>query len=144
MIETPETGLVARYHFLWWNQHARGEESGRKARPACLVVPLGGAGGTVVLFPLTTQQPEASRKALAVPATERRRLRLPGNLQSWVLLDELNQDVWPGSLNFEPVGRDPLRFSYGSFSPAFMRLVLATMRDAIKERRMRMIPRVSD
>jgi len=33
-----EAGDVVRFHYLWTRQAAKGEESGRKARPVCVVV----------------------------------------------------------------------------------------------------------
>ena len=42
----PETGLVVSYRFLWAREHDRGAEHGRKARPACVVVPLTGRART--------------------------------------------------------------------------------------------------
>ncbi|WP_192843352.1 hypothetical protein [Aureimonas ureilytica] len=117
--EPPETGLVIRYSFLWPREHDRGERDGRKARPACLVVPLNVAPRAVVLFPITTQPPGADRIAIEVPETERRRLRLPGLERCWVMLDEANADIMPGSLYVEPLSYDPVVTSYGRFSPPF-------------------------
>lgn len=59
----PETGLVIRYRYLWQRQARAGEETGRKARPACVVIPIGAKGADVVLFPLTTQPPGPDRVA---------------------------------------------------------------------------------
>ena len=96
-IDQPETGLVIRYNFLWAREHDQGADHGRKARPACVVVPLTRQGDDVVLFPLTTSEPGPDRLAVKIPETERRRLRLRGAGPSWLLLDEGNRDVLPGS-----------------------------------------------
>lgn len=128
----PETGLVVSYRFLWAREHDRGAEHGRKARPACVVVPLTGQAGDVVLFPLTTQEPAVGRLAVRVPETERRRLRLRGPAASWVLLDEGNRDVLPGSFHVEPIRHDPPSYAYGAFSAAFMRVVLRTLAAALR------------
>lgn len=136
-----ETGLVINYRFLWAREHDRGAEHGRKARPACVVVALTGRPGDVVLFPLTTQEPEAGRLAVRVPETERRRLRLRGAAASWVLLDEGNRDVLPGSYHVEPISYDPPTHVYGSFSPPFVRVVLRTLADALRSGRMRTVTR---
>jgi hypothetical protein len=96
-IDRPETGLVIRYNFLWVREHEQGAEHGRKARPACVVVLLTRQGDDVVLFPLTTREPASDRVAVKIPETERRRLRLRGANPSWLLLDEGNRDVLPGS-----------------------------------------------
>lgn len=106
-----------------------------------MVIPLTRRAGDVVLFPLTTQEPDAGRLAVRVPEIERRRLRLKGNAVSWVLLDEGNRDVLPGSSHVEPIAYDPLVYAYGTFSPAFMRVVLRTLATALRSGRMRMVTR---
>lgn len=137
----PETGLVISYHYLWSHQHDRGEDAGRKARPACVVVPLTSDGNSVVLFPLTTKEPEADRLAIKVPETERKRLKLSGRGRSWIILDEANADVLPSSFHVEPVSFDPFTFAYGKFSNAFMKLVVQTVAEAIRSKRLRMAKR---
>ncbi|BCM87673.1 hypothetical protein [Methylobacterium indicum] len=139
--ETPDTGLVVRYSFLWPREHDRGEREGRKDRPVCLVVPVNVAPGAVVVFPITTQEPLPDRTAVAVPETERRRLKLPGDRPCWIMLDEANGDVMPGSFHLIPLETHPLRYAYGRFSPAFMRVVLRTMAEAIRARQLRMVQR---
>jgi len=137
----PETGLVVSYRFLWAREHDQGAEHGRKVRPACVVVPLTGRAGDVVLFPLTTQEPAAGRLAVRVPETERRRLRLRGAAASWVLLDEGNRDVLPGSFHVEPIRHDPPSYAYGAFSAAFMRVVLRTLAAALRSGQARIVTR---
>jgi hypothetical protein len=114
-IERPETGLVIGYNFPWAHGHDAGAERERKARPACVVVPLTRQGDDVVLFPLTTREPGPDRLAVKVPETERR-LRLRGAGPSWLLLDEGNRDVLPGSHRVEPIAHDPPIYAYGTFS----------------------------
>jgi hypothetical protein len=139
--DAPQTGLVIRYQFLWPREHARGAEHGRKARPACVVVPLNVATKAVVLFPLTTQEPSPDRLFLRVPDTERQRLRLRGSTATWLLLDEANSDVLPGSDHIEPITHDPLVYAYGYFSQAFMRQVLRVLADAIRAKRLTIVRR---
>lgn len=141
MAEKPETGLVISYRFLWPHEHAAGIEEGRKARPACIVIPITAKGDDVVLFPLTTQEPSADRLFLRVPETERRRLKLRGTGPSWLLLDQGNTDILPGSFHVEPISYDPPVHAYGHFSQAFMRVVLRTLAEAIRARRLRLIRR---
>lgn len=140
-IERPETGLVILYNFLWAHEHDTGAEHGRKARPACVVVPVTRQGDDVVLFPLTTREPEPGRLAVRVPEIERRRLRLRGIGPSWLLLDEGNRDVLPGSYHVEPIAHDPPLYAYGTFSQAFMRVVLKTLAAALRARRIRLVRR---
>lgn len=140
-IDRPETGLFILYNFLWAHEHDPGAEHGRKARPACVVVPLARQGSDVVLFPLTTREPGPDRLAVKVPETERRRLRLRGAGPSWLLLDEGNRDVLPGSYHVEPIAHDPPIYVYGTFSQAFMRVVLRTLAAALRARRLRVVRR---
>ena len=96
-----------------------------------MVVLLIRQGSDVVLFPLTTREPEPGRLAVRVPEIERRRLRLRGIGPSWLLLDEGNRDVLPGSYHVEPIAHDPPLYAYGTFSQAFMRVVLKTLAAAL-------------
>lgn len=137
----PETGLVISYHFLWSREHAQGEREGRKARPTCVVVPLAPKSDEVVLFPLTTKEPGPGRLAVRVPETERRRLKLKGRGPSWIILDEGNRDVLLDSYHVEPISYDPPTWVYGKFSRAFMSLVLRTLADAIREKRLSVVSR---
>lgn len=141
MPRTPETGQVIRYSFLWPAEAAQGEESGRKGRPVCLVIPVTGNDTTVVLFPLTTRQPAPERLAVEVPETERRRLRLPGTERCWILLDVANRDNVPGSVHIEPIAHAPLRYTYGQFSHPFMAQILAVIASAIRARRLKAVRR---
>ena len=77
MVE-PSNGLVISYNYLWAREYDRREESGRKARPACVqIIIAGGKSGTVVaLFPITSQPPQAGRTALEIPEMEARRIGL--------------------------------------------------------------------
>jgi len=72
----PANGLVISYNYLWAREHDRHEESGRKARPACVqIIIANGENGTVVaLFPITSQPPQAERTALAIPEMDARRI----------------------------------------------------------------------
>ena len=37
-MSSAKTGDVVLYSYLWAREHERGEEGGRKARPACVMV----------------------------------------------------------------------------------------------------------
>ena len=135
------TGLVISYRFLWSHEQAAGAEHGRKARPTCVVVPITAKGDLVALFPLTTQEPGPDRLSIRVPETERRRLKLRGAVPSWILLDEGNSDVLPGSYHVEPITYDPPVDAYGHFSEAFMRQVLQVLTAAIRAKRLKLVGR---
>lgn len=68
---------------------------------------------TLVLFPITSQEPANGRFAAEIPDTEKRRAGLDGRIRLWIVLDEYNQDVIGRSFYLEP--EPPL----GYFSKAF-------------------------
>jgi hypothetical protein len=134
MIE-PANGLVISYNYLWAREHDRDEESGRKARPACVqIIVASGARGTVVaLFPITSQPPLTGRTALEIPQIEARRIGLTS--PSWIIVDEWNLDDLaksPHIADSRPIG---------TLSPAFMKRVRREAADRIRARRYRSIPR---
>jgi len=131
----PANGLVISYNYLWAREHDRHEESGRKARPACVqIIITDGEGGTVVaLFPITSQPPQAERTALAIPEMEARRIGL--TMPSWIIVDEWNLDDLaksPHIADSHPIGL---------LSPAFMKRVRGAAADRIRARRYRSVPR---
>jgi hypothetical protein len=134
MVE-PANGLVIFYNYLWAREYDRHEESGRKARPACVqVIVAGSKSGTVVaLFPITGQPPQAGRTALEIPEMEARRIGL--TIPSWIIVDEWNLD----DLAKSPHIADPRPI--GSLSPAFMKRVRGQAADRIRARRYRSVPR---
>jgi len=139
-LDKPVTGLVISYNYLWRHQHERGEESGRKARPVCVAVPVGKTNGEVMLFPITTQQP-GKRIAIEIPETERRRLSLGGRVRCWIIVDEGNHDILPTSFHLEPVNLNPATYSYGTLSPAFLREFLRVLGVALRTESLRVVPR---
>jgi hypothetical protein len=132
---TPQDGLVIRYSYLWAREHDRGEETGRKARPACLqIIMKRKQGGTIVmLFPITSQIPQSDRTALAIPDIEARRARL--TTPAWIILDEFNLDTIETSLHIN--GIEPL----GVFSSAFMKKVRSLAAERIRKGQYRRVPR---
>jgi hypothetical protein len=132
---TPTNGLVISYNYLWAREYDHHEESGRKARPACVqIIVTSGKGQTVVaLFPITSQPPLASRTALEIPEMDARRIGL--TIPSWVVVDEWNLDdlaVSPHIASAHPIGL---------LSPAFMKRVRRAAADRIRARRYRSVPR---
>ena len=88
------TGTVLRYPYLWHGQFLAGETEGRKdSRPVAVGFRLPNAGGDLLLlFPITSKQPQPDRFAAEVPETEKRRAGLDQNLRLWIILDEFNED----------------------------------------------------
>lgn len=68
-----QTACIIRYPYLWAREARRGETEGRKERPVAVGVRMPRPDGDLVLvFPITTQQPETSRFAVEIPAMEKR------------------------------------------------------------------------
>lgn len=124
MPERPEPGLVVLYDYLWGEEAAAGRLNGRKLRPACIVlVTTDQAGGHLVRYaPITHLRPRAKDDALEVPADEKRRLGLDDQ-PSWVIVSELNREVWPAGLGRIP-GRNG-EFVFGRVSDNFLRRLLS-------------------
>jgi hypothetical protein len=134
MVE-PTNGLVIHYNYLWAREHDAREESGRKARPACvqIIVAAGKSGTAVALFPITSQPPQATRTALEIPETEARRIGL--RTPSWIIVDEWNLDdlaTSPHIADARPIG---------VFSAPFMKRVRSEAAARIRARNYRSIPR---
>ena len=49
-----EQGDVAEFYYLWHREAEKGEESGWKPRPVCIVIKTPGNPDVVFLFPFTT------------------------------------------------------------------------------------------
>jgi len=134
MIE-PSNGLVISYNYLWAREHDRREESGRKARPACVqIIVARGKGGTVVaLFPITSQPPRSDHTAIEIPEMEARRVGLTS--PSWIIVDEWNLDDLAKSPHI--ADSRPM----GLLSAAFMKRVRGAAANRIRAGRYRSVPR---
>jgi hypothetical protein len=135
MVE-PANGLVISYNYLWAREHDRSEESGRKARPACvqIIVAAGKSGTVVALFPITSQPPQGGRTAFEIAEMEVRRIGL--TIPSWIMVDEWNLDDLaksPHIADSRPIG---------ALSAAFMKRVRAEAAARIRARRYRSVPRL--
>jgi hypothetical protein len=119
-------GSVILYSYLWAREYKGGEESGRKARPACVMIILRGQGSlkTTLLFPITSRPSLPGRRAIGIPETEARRARL--YTPAWVIVDEFNTDDLETSFAVED--REPL----GLFSRKFMARIAAEAAAAIR------------
>ena len=103
--KAPIPGMVVRYSFLWSSEARAGETEGRKDRP-CVVITavLRQADGRfrVRVLPITHAPTEAAR-SVAIPQRVKRHLGLDTEA-SWIVLDEVNEFVWPG-VDLRPVSR---------------------------------------
>lgn len=107
----PEVGLVISHWFLWRGEYEAGEDAGRKARPAVIVIAVarGEKDTRVAVAPITHSKPEPGRVGVELPPVVKRQLGLDAQA-SWVICDELNEFNWPGA----DIERIPAnRWSYG-------------------------------
>lgn len=112
--EEIQTASVVCYPYLWVREAGHGETEGRKNRPVAVGIRLSRPDGDLlILFPITTKQPEPVRFAAEIPATEKWRAGLDVDLRVWLILDEYNTDIIGQSYYLEP---EPPR---GRFSKAF-------------------------
>ena len=117
------TGAVIRYPYLWAREAHGGETEGRKDRPVAVGVRLGRLDGDLILlFPITSREPETARFSVELPAIEKRRAGLDPTLRLWLILDEFNTDVVGRSFYLDPV--PPIgRFSKAFFLPLLREFV---------------------
>lgn len=123
-----DKGQVVRSHYLWHRQALEGEETGRKARPVCVVVRTAGNPGVASCFRLP-------RKGRGTSASSCRSVRSnaaapvsisPAGLSSTsIIVVELDK-----AFDFDSTR--PL----GSFSPAFLKKIALTVKDAAAARRL--------
>jgi hypothetical protein len=121
------SAAVIRFPYLWANEAQRGETEGRKPRPVAVGVRMSKPKGedVLLLFPITSKEPEQARFAVEIPQIEKHRAGLDVDLRLWIILDEYNLDIVGQSFYLEP--EPPL----GRFSKAFF---LPLMREFIARR----------
>jgi hypothetical protein len=127
-------GMVVRYSFLWSSEARAGETEGRKDRP-CVVITavLREADGRfrVRVLPITHAPTEAAR-SVAIPQRVKRHLGLEA---SWIVLDEVNEFVWPG-VDLRPVSRSkPGVWTFGVLPTELFDEIRDKLRAVINQRR---------
>ena len=141
-LPTPEPGLVIPYAYLWRHEHRKGQEDGRKVRPAVIVLsvqsPKGGAP-RVTVAPITHTPPTKDGEAIELPPRVKHALGLDDD-RSWIVLDEVNQFAWPG-YDLRPVLGSTDRFAYGFIPPKLYDTVIARILALAAARRVTEIPR---
>ena len=135
-------GLVFRYEYLWKRQQLAGRNAGEKDRPACVVLAISGPAGNqrVVIAPITTQAPATGVPALAIPPAIVRHLGLGGDRASWIILNEVNLDVWP-SPDMRPIPDRPEHFQYGVLPLRMVNAIRETILAALAARRLASVQR---
>jgi hypothetical protein len=128
-------GQVVLYSYLWWREHLRGEETGRKTRPTCVMIVASQRDGSrrAILFPITSSPPGAGTAAVAVPDTEARRAKL--YTPAWVIVEEFNSDDPINSFALEDA--EPL----GAFSKKFVSHIAGEAAKAARASHVRAVPR---
>lgn len=131
----PEHGHIILYSYLWAREHRRGEESGRKTRPTCVMLIVAGKHGErqTLLFPITSRPPGPSTQFVEVPEIEARRANL--STPAWVIVDEFNTDDLARSWAVQAVR--PL----GRVSRRFMSRIAAATAAAIRAGTAKSVPR---
>src|SRR5690348_7222260 len=97
--------MVVRYSFLWSNEARAGETEGRKDRPCVIVTAVrrdSDGRFRVRVLPMT-HRPSAPDRSIAIAPNVQRHLGLDADA-SWIVLDEVNEFVWPG-VDLRPVSR---------------------------------------
>ena len=139
----PERGSVIRYAYLWADESARGQEEGRKDRPAMvLALSVKKADGTteVLVLAVTHTPPADPADAVAFPQDIKRRLGLD-DIPSWIVTTEANAFIWPGP-DVRPVpGRTPRTVIYGRVPDGLLRQVARSYLANRERQRSRLVPR---
>lgn len=128
-----QRGAIYRFNYLWAREHDRGEESGRKDRPACLLLRPEAFPDILVMFAITSQPPSSGQTCVEVPASECEK----GGLYSpaWIILDEYNlvqASRSPDFASLDPTGR---------FSDRFLREITAIVVQRIRAKTVRAVQR---
>ena len=125
----PEPGLVISYAYLWHREHKKRRTEGAKDRPCVIVLKVERQDELVIVTvsPITHRQPSTATPALELPVPVKRHLGLDSE-KSWIVLDEINQFVWPG-FDLRPIRGRSGRIDYGFLPPKLFARVVAGIRD---------------
>lgn len=138
----PEPGLVISYAYLWRHEHNKGQDEGRKDRPALIVLSVENAksGNTrVTVAAITHTPPHKDSTALELPPKVKQHLKLDDE-RSWIVLDEVNQFDWPG-FDVRPLPGRKNEFVYGFVPPKLYEAAKAALLAANAARKVSVIPR---
>lgn len=138
----PEPGLVISYAYLWRHEHNKGQDEGRKDRPALIVLSIDNAktgNPRVTVAAITHTMPHSDTIALEVSPAVKRHLGLDDE-RSWIVLDEVNQFNWPG-FDVRPLPGSRDRYTYGFVPPKLYTLAKTMLLQADAKRKVKVIPR---
>ena len=96
-LPNPEPGLVIRYSYLWQKEFMAGREEGVKDRPCAIIAAIQTDAGQqrVLVLPVTHSKPDNVELAIEIPTGVKKHLSLDEE-QSWIVLSESNEFLWPG------------------------------------------------
>jgi PemK-like, MazF-like toxin of type II toxin-antitoxin system len=133
---TPFPGMIVRYSFLWSSEARAGKTEGRKDRPCVVVTAVKRVADgrfRVRVLPITHRQSEAAR-SVAVPPKVKRYLGLDADA-SWIVLDEVNEFIWPG-VDLRPVSRaKPGVWTFGILPAEMFDEIRTKLRAVLQQRR---------
>jgi hypothetical protein len=115
----PKPGFVIRYLYDWSTPGEDAPAAGEKERPAVIILAVTKSRDRTVVrvAPITHRAPDRPDRAMELPQRTKARLGLDGE-RSWVILDHMNEFVWPGP-DVRPVpGQAPATIYYGPLPPA--------------------------
>jgi len=141
-IPAPQLGLVISYAYLWHHEHRTGREEGVKDRPCVIVLAIRNRadGSTVVrVAPVTHSAPDDPATGFELPNAVKRHLGLDTE-RSWVILDEVNEFVWPG-FDLRPIPPGGDSFAYGFLPPRLFNILLAKFSGIWSQRQGKTTPR---
>jgi hypothetical protein len=128
-LPSPHPGLIIRYSYLWKREADRGHEEGSKDRPCAIILAIADEDDEqrILVLPITHSAPDIPADAVEIPAETKTRLRLDSE-NSWVVVTEANEFVWPGP-DLRPIPGETT-VVYGTLPPRFF----AHVRDRFLER----------
>lgn len=128
-----ERGAIYRYSDLWAREFDAGEESGRKDRPACLLVRPPSQPEIMFMFAITSQEPRKGRIFDTLPKDECKRCGVKP--PAWIMLDEYNIATESELHDFNSL--EPL----GKLSAAYLKKISLTALALARQNAMRAIQR---
>lgn len=138
----PVPGLVIRHAYLWRREYTGGRQEANKDRPCAVVmaVPTDEGGTRVYVLPVTHSAPRDLTTALEIPPRIKRDLGLDGE-RSWIIVDEINDFLWPG-YDIRPVpSGSAAGGAYGMLPPRFFDLVRGAFVKLARQGGVKRVPR---
>jgi len=128
--------MVVRYSFLWSNEARAGATEGRKDRPCVIVTAVRRTADgrfRVRVLPITHRPSEPGR-SVAIAPNIKRHLGLDADA-SWIVLDEVNEFVWPG-VDLRPISHlKPGVWTFGVLPTEIFDEIRTRLRTVLQQRR---------